>query len=105
MIEEEIAELNRIKEWAVILKIYYGILILSFITAGLVSLLLVLLSLWTNLLLFLYLLLVFFLGVGGGGASAILDDYKWSLFSGICRRMKKSATVESYECWKKEMNV
>lgn len=104
MIEEEIAELNRIKEWAVILKIYYGILILSFITAGLVSLLLVLLSLWTNLLLFLYLLLVFFLGVGGG-ASAILDDYKWSLFSGICRRMKKSATVESYECWKKEMNV
>lgn len=66
MIEEEIAELNRIKEWAVILKIYYGILILSFITAGLVSLLLVLLSLWTNLLLFLYLLLVFFLGVGGG---------------------------------------
>ncbi|MDT2069668.1 hypothetical protein, partial [Enterococcus faecalis] len=94
MIEEEIAELNRIKEWAVILKIYYGILILSFITAGLVSLLLVLLSLWTNLLLFLYLLLVFFLGVGGG-ASAILDDYKWSLFSGICRRMKKSATVES----------
>jgi len=33
MIEEEIAELNRIKEWAVILKIYYGILILSFITA------------------------------------------------------------------------
>ena len=26
MIEEEIAELNRIKEWAVILKIYYGIL-------------------------------------------------------------------------------
>ena len=27
MIEEEIAELNRIKEWAVILKIYYGILI------------------------------------------------------------------------------
>ncbi|MDT2730416.1 hypothetical protein [Enterococcus gallinarum] len=67
MIEEEIAELNRIKEWAVILKIYYGILILSFITAGLVSLLLVLLSLWTNLLLFLYLLLVFFLGVGGGG--------------------------------------
>ncbi len=44
MIEEEIAELNRIKEWAVILKIYYGILILSFITSGLVSLLLVLLS-------------------------------------------------------------
>ena len=51
-----------------------------------------------------YLLLVFFLGVGGV-ASAILDDYKWSLFSEICRRMKKSATVESYECWKKEMNV
>lgn len=46
-----------------------------------------------------------FLRSRGGGASAILDDYKWSLFSGICRRMKKSATVESYECWKKEMNV
>lgn len=89
MIEEEIAELNRIKEWAVLLKIYYGILILSFITAGLFSFLLVLLSLWTNLMLFLYLLLVFFLGVGGVG-TAILDDYKWSLFSGICRRMKKS---------------
>ena len=54
--------------------------------------------------LFLYLLLLFFLGLGGVG-TAILDDYKWSLFSGICRRMKKSATVESYECWKKEMNV
>ncbi len=41
-----------------------------------------------------------------GGASAILDDYKWSLFSGICRkRMKKSATVESYERWKKELKV
>ena len=104
MIEEEIAELNRIKEWAVLLKIYYGILILSFITAGLVSLLLVLLSLWTNMMLFLYLLLLFFLGLVGVG-TAILDDYKWSLFSGICRRMKKSATVESYECWKKEMNV
>ena len=104
MIEEEIAELNRIKEWAVILKIYYGILILSFITAGLVSLLLVLLSLWTNLLLFLYLLLVFFLGLGRVG-TAILDDYKWSLFSEICRRKKKSPTVESYECWKKELKV
>ncbi|WP_430599645.1 hypothetical protein [Enterococcus sp. DIV0179] len=88
MIEEEIAELNRIKEWAVILKIYYGNLILSFITVGLVSLLLVLLSLWTNMVLFLYLLLLFFLGLGGVG-TAILDDYKWSLFSGICRRMKK----------------
>ena len=57
-----------------------------------------------NMMLFLYLLLLFFLGLGGVG-TAILDDYKWSLFSGICRRMKKSATVESYECWKKEMNV
>ena len=104
MTEEEVAVLNSIKEWSVLLKIYYGILILSFITAGLFSFLLVLLSLWTNLMLFLYLLLVFFLGVGGV-ASAILDDYKWSLFSGICRRMKKSATVESYECWKKELKV
>lgn len=88
MIEEEIAELNRIKEWAVNLKIYYGILILSFITAGLVSLLLVLLSLWTNLLLFLYLLLLFFIGVGGV-ASAILDHYKWSLFRVIYRRLDR----------------
>ncbi|MGM8141526.1 hypothetical protein [Enterococcus italicus] len=88
MIEEEIAELNRIKEWAVNLKIYYGILILSFITAGLVSLLLVLLSLWTNLLLFLYLLLLFFIGVGGV-ASAILDHYKWSLFRAIYRRLDR----------------
>lgn len=104
MTEEEVAVLNRIKEWSVLLKIYYGILILSFIAVGLFSFLLVLLSLWTNLMLFLYLLLLFFLGLGGVG-TAILDDYKWSLFSGICRRMKKSATVESYECWKKEMNV
>lgn len=85
MTEEEVAVLNSIKEWSVLLKIYYGILILSFITAGLFSFLLVLLSLWTNLMLFLYLLLVFFLGVGGVG-TAILDDYKWSLFSEICRR-------------------
>ncbi|PNE48705.1 hypothetical protein AUF12_21525 [Enterococcus avium] len=42
-----------------------------------------------NMMLFLYLLLLFFLGLGGVG-TAILDDYKWSLFSGICRRMKKS---------------
>jgi len=56
------------------------------------------------MMLFLYLLLVFFFGVGGVG-TAILDDYKWSLFSEICRRKKKSATVESYECWKKELNV
>lgn len=104
MTEEEVAVLNRIKEWSVLLKIYYGILILSFITAGLFSFLLVLLSLWTNLMLFLYLLLVFFLGVGGVG-TAILDDYKWSLFSEICRRKKKSPTVESYECWKKELKV
>lgn len=104
MTEEEVAVLNRIKEWSVLLKIYYGILILSFITAGLFSFLIVLLSLWTNLMLFLYLLLLFFLGVGGV-MTAILDDFKWSLFSGICRRMKKSATVESYECWKKELNV
>ena len=104
MTEEEVAALNRIKEWSVLLKIYYGILILSFITAGLFSFLLVLLSLWTNLMLFLYLLLLFFLGLGGVG-TAILDDYKWSLFSRICRRMKKSATVESYECWKKELKV
>ena len=104
MIEEEIAELNRIKEWSVLLKIYYGILFFSFVTVGLVSLLLTFLSLWTNMMLFLYLLLVFFLGVGGVG-TAILDDYKWSLFSEICRRKKKSPTVESYECWKKELNV
>lgn len=104
MTEEEVAVLNRIKEWSVLLKIYYGILILSFITAGLFSFLLVLLSLWTNLMLFLYLLLVFFLGIGGV-ASSILDDFKWSLFSGICRRMKKSPTTEFYECWKKEFKV
>ncbi|MFQ9657072.1 MAG: hypothetical protein ACLRY2_15870 [Enterococcus sp.] len=104
MTEEEVAVLNRIKEWSVLLKIYYGILILSFITAGLFSFLLVLLSLWTNLMLFLYLLLVFFLGVGGV-ASAILDDYKWSLFRAIYRRLKKSLTVESYERWKKELKV
>lgn len=101
MIEEEIAELNRIKEWAVILKIYYGILILSFITAGLVSLLLVLLLLWTNMMLFLYLLLLFFIEVGGV-ASAILDHYKWSLFSGFCRRIKRTATIEFYEYWRKD---
>ncbi|WP_270779767.1 hypothetical protein [Enterococcus durans] len=77
MTEEELSVLNRIKEWSVLLKIYYGILFFSFVTVGLVSLLLTLLSLWTNMM----------------------------LFSGICRRMKKSATVESYECWKKEMNV
>jgi len=103
MTEEELSVLNRIKEWSVLLKIYYGILFFSFVTVGLVSLLLTLLSLWTNMMLFLSLLLLFFLGLGGVG-TAILDDYKWSLFSGICRRMKKSATVESYECWKKEMN-
>lgn len=40
-----------------------------------------------------------------GVGTAILDDYKWSLFSEICRRKKKSPTVESYECWKKELNV
>lgn len=104
MIEEEVSALNRIKEWSVLLKIYYGVLFFSFVTVGLVSLLLTLLSLWTNMMLFLYLLLLFFLGLGGVG-TAILDDYKWSLFSGICRRMKKSATVESYECWKKELKV
>lgn len=104
MTVEELSVLNRIKEWSVLLKIYYGILILSFITAGLFSFLLVFLSLWTNLMLFLYLFLVFFLGLGGVG-TAILDGYKWSLFSGICRRMKKSATVESYERWKKELKV
>lgn len=76
MTEEEVAALNRIKEWSVLLKIYYGIMILSFITAGLFSFLLVLLSLWTNLMLFLYLLLLFFLGLGGVGTaieSATLD--------------------------------
>lgn len=107
MTEEELSVLNRIKEWSVLLKIYYGILFFSFVTVvtvGLVSLLLTLLSLWTNMMLFLYLFLVFFLGLGGVG-TAILDDYKWSLFSGICRRMKKSATVESYERWKKELKV
>ena len=92
MTEEELSVLNRIKEWSVLLKIYYGILFFSFVTVGLVSLLLTLLSLWTNMMLFLYLLLVFFLGLGGVG-TAILDDYKWSLFSGICRRMKKSASA------------
>ncbi|WP_251867933.1 hypothetical protein [Enterococcus malodoratus] len=86
MTEEELSVLNRIKEWSVLLKIYYGILFFSFVTVGLVSLLLTLLSLWTNMMLFLYLLLLFFLGLGGVG-TAILDDYKWSLFSGICRRM------------------
>ncbi|VFA67410.1 Uncharacterised protein [Enterococcus saccharolyticus] len=43
MIEEELSVLNRIKEWAVLLKIYYGILFFSFVTVGLVSLLLTLL--------------------------------------------------------------
>lgn len=104
MTEEELAVLNRIKEWSVLLKIYYVILFFSFVTVGLISLLLILLSLWTNLMLFFYLLLVVFLGVGGVG-TAILDDYKWSLFSEICRRRKKSPTVESYECWKKELKV
>ncbi|MEQ7221645.1 hypothetical protein ABQD56_10865 [Vagococcus fluvialis] len=92
MTEEELSVLNRIKEWSVLLKIYYGILFFSFVTVGLVSLLLTLLSLWTNMMLFLYLLLVFFLGLGGVGTT-ILDDYKWLLFSGICRRMKKSASA------------
>ncbi|MDT2740909.1 hypothetical protein [Enterococcus canintestini] len=92
MTEEELSVLNRIKGWSVLLKIYYGILFFSFVTVGLFSLLLTLLSLWTNMMLFLYLLLLFFLGLGGVG-TAILDDYKWSLFSGICRRMKKSASA------------
>ena len=92
MIEEELSVLNRLKEWSVLLKVYYGILFFSFVTVGLVSLLLTLLSLWTNMMLFLSLLLLFFLGLGGVG-TAILDDYKWSLFSGICRRMKKSASA------------
>ena len=35
VLEEKIAVLNRIKEWSVLLKIYYGILTLSFITVGL----------------------------------------------------------------------
>lgn len=64
MTEEELSVLNRIKEWSVLLKIYYGILFFSFVTVGLVSLLLTLLSLWTNMMLFLYLLLLFFLGLG-----------------------------------------
>ena len=44
MTEEELSVLNRIKEWSVLLKIYYGILFFSFVTVGLVSLLLTLLS-------------------------------------------------------------
>lgn len=51
MTEEELSVLNRIKEWSVLLKIYYGILFFSFVTVGLVSLLLTLLSLWTNMVL------------------------------------------------------
>ena len=35
MTEEELSVLNRIKEWSVLLKIYYGILTLSFITVAL----------------------------------------------------------------------
>jgi len=104
MTEEEVAALNRIKEWSVLLKIYYGILLLSFITAGLFSFLLVLLSLWTNLMLFLYLLLLFFLGVGGV-MTAILDDIKWSLFSGVCKKMKRTATIEFYECWRNDVGL
>jgi len=104
MTEKEISALKRIKQYSILLKIYYGILFISFVTVGLFSLLLVLLSLLTNLMLFLYLLLLFFLGVGVG-VTAILDDYKWSLFSGICRRMKKIATVQSCECWKNELKV
>lgn len=88
MAEEVISVLNRIKEWSVLLKIYYGILFFSFVTVGLVSLLLTLLSLWTNTMLFLYLLLLFFIGVGGV-ASAILDHYKWSLFRAIYRRLDR----------------
>ena len=41
------------------------------------------------MMLFLYLLLLFFLGLGGVG-TAILDDYKWSLFSGICQGSQKN---------------
>lgn len=104
MTEEEVSVLNKIEEWSIILKIYYGILFISFIIVISVSLLLYLLSLWTNLMLFLYLLLLFFLG-GGGVASAVLDDSKWSLFSRICRKNKKNPTVESYECWKKELKL
>ena len=104
MTEEEVAALNRIKEWSVLLKIYYGILILSFITAGLFSFLLVLLSLWTNLMLFLYLLLLFFLGVGGV-MTAILDDIKWSLFSRVCKKMKRTATTEFYQCWRNDAGL
>lgn len=65
MTEEEVAVLNRIKEWSVLLKIYYGILILSFITAGLFSFLLVLLSLWTNLMLFFVFTFTVFLRIRG----------------------------------------
>lgn len=104
MTEEELSVLNRIKEWSVFLKIYYGILFFSFVTVGLVSLLLTLLSLWTNMMLFLYLLLLFFLGVGGV-MTAILDDIKWSLFSGVCKKMKRTATIEFYECWRNDVGL
>ncbi len=46
------------------------------------------------MMLFLYLLLLFFLGLGGVG-TAILDDYKWSLFSGMCRGIQKSLAIDT----------
>ena len=104
MTEKEAAVLESIKQYSILLKIYFGIIILSFVTVILISLLLVLLSLWTNLMLFLYILLLFFTGAGGV-VSAIIDDFKWSLFSGICRRMKRNVTVESYECWKNDLGL
>lgn len=65
MTEEELSVLNRIKEWSVLLKIYYGILFFSFVTVGLVSLLLTLLSLWTNMMLFFVFTFTVFLRIRG----------------------------------------
>lgn len=45
-----------------------------------------------------------FLG-GGGVMTAILDDIKWSLFSGVCKKMKRTATIEFYECWRNDVGL
>ena len=87
MTEEELSVLNRIKEWSVLLKIYYGILFFSFVTVGLVSLFdsFIVMDEYDVIFIFTFTVFLRIRGVG----TAILDDYKWSLFSGICRRMKK----------------
>jgi hypothetical protein len=94
-------EIERLKLFYVLIRMYFGFLFFLFFTFSLVSTFLFLIGLFGLFILYGYLLWLFLLGVGGVLLSFV-DDYKWSLFHLTCKKKKQSIYKANFQKWERD---